>query len=606
MSLRADIAAALARGVEAESPIAARSALKKLDPLMSLLARRRLARLLERAAREAYSADDPAHRLRVAALLHAQPKKRARESEPEIDFDDRAVVLEKYAQLGAQPGPRAHGPWVTLGLITLLGACAAGGVFLRQALAPFDPRETDAGRVLGEGLGLFVARTSNGVTGPDLNEARRALSGPIAEHALGSDTVSALGELADATGWVRNARTGAGSESERYYNAEGALTAVLKRHNLPYFVDADIIARHESPLPILMSFYLEREAEFDANGAKVRALDLWRLDTLGVRFGALGYTRPRTPAALVLLDQIESDLVRSVLPALAPGESSELVDDETREQNLPWVTEIERTAGEAVRKHYAALSADPHVVEVGMLLAKRRTLVRRWRRTLADGGNLLHVPERLIPEADYGKSLHLRVANQELYDWDELHGDLLSKKNYAAFLRLRDPYVLATERHEVQHRLDFALGFRPVPRSLCTILGLENPLDAPTGSLQERVSAEFSAYLAELVESEESPVLELVVLSNLLLNGDLGGGVYWYAALGLFEAVAKELGIDPDTVVGRGRLDRARIAALVGQLITRDGNELRAAGARAYEKAYSEPVPHAVRKLVVANAEWRH
>src|SRR6201999_4491591 len=103
--------------------------------------------------------------------------------------------------------------------------------------------------------------------------------------------------------------------------------------------------------------------------------------------------------------------------------------------------------------------ADPHVLEVGTLLAKRRMLVRRWRRTMADGGNLLRVPERLIPEADYGKSLHLRVANEELYDWDELHGDLLSKKNYAAFLRLRDPYVLAIERHEVEHRLDFARGF---------------------------------------------------------------------------------------------------------------------------------------------------
>jgi hypothetical protein len=63
------------------------------------------------------------------------------------------------------------------------------------------------------------------------------------------------------------------------------------------------------------------------------------------------------------------DLVRSVLPALAPGEPSELVDDETREQNLSWVSAIERVAGEAVRKHYAALSADPHVVEVGKLLA---------------------------------------------------------------------------------------------------------------------------------------------------------------------------------------------------------------------------------------------
>ncbi len=599
--MHADIAAALARGVEAESVIAARSALKRLDPLAALFARRRLSKLLARAAREAFAVAEPAHRLRVAALLHAQPN-------PELDFDDRAAVLAAYGALGAAPGLRARGPWLTLSVLALLGAGALGAVSARRAFAPFDPRETEAGRVFGEGLGLFVARTSNGVTGPDLNDARSAVVGPVAEHALGADTVNALSELLDATGWVRNAHSAGepGQESERFYNAANTLAVVLKRRNLPYFVDADIIARQSAPLPILMSFYVEGEAEFEAGGSKVRALDLWRLDTLGVRYGALGYTRPRTPAALVLLDQTESDLVRSILPALAPGEPSELVDDETREQNLPWVSEVERSAGEAVRKHYAALSTDPHVIEVGKLLAKRRALVRRWRRTLADGGNLLRVPERLIPEADYSKDLHLRVANAELYDWDDLHGDLLSKQNYAAFLRLREPYVRATERHEVEHRLDFARGFRPMPALLCHILGLDNPLDAPPGSMQERVSAEFSAYLAELADGPDSPVLELVVLSTLLLNQNLGGGAYWYASLGLFEAIATELGIDPESVVGRGRLERERIAKLVEQLITRDANELRAAGARAYEKSYGEPVPHAVRKQISQNAEWRH
>jgi len=120
------------------------------------------------------------------------------------------------------------------------------------------------------------------------------------------------------------------------------------------------------------------------------------------------------------------------------------------------------------------------------------------------------------------------------------------------------------------------------------------------------VSAEFSAYLAELVDGPDSPVLELVVLSSILLNQNSGGGAYWYAGLGLFEALATELGIDPESVVGRGRLQRERIAALVKQLITRNGEELRVAGGRAYEKAYGEPVPHAVRRLVQQNAEWRH
>jgi hypothetical protein len=350
---------------------------------------------------------------------------------------------------------------------------------------------------------------------------------------------------------------------------------------------------------------VQRESEYRAGSTRVRALDLWRLDTLRVRFGALGYTRPRTPAALVLLDQIESDLVRTVLPALAPDEPAELFDDETREQGLPWVAALERTAGAAVRTHFAALRNDPHVVEVGRLLAKRRALVRRWRETLADGRHRLRVPERLIPEADYSYDLNLRVANSELYAWDELHGDLMSKRNYAAFLQLREPYVLGIERHEVEHRLDYARGFRPVPALLCHILGIEDALDAPPGSMQERVSAEFSAYLAQLVEAPDSPLLELIVLSTHLLDARTGGGVYWYASLGVLEAVASELGMDPEQIVGR-RVEREHIASLLTQLISREPQAIRAASARAYEQAFGEPVPHAVKQITYENAAWRH
>jgi len=141
---------------------------------------------------------------------------------------------------------------------------------------------------------------------------------------------------------------------------------------------------------------------------------------------------------------------------------------------------------------------------------------------------------------------------------------------------------------------------------LCNLMGLENPLDAPAGSLQERVSAEFSAYLAQLADGPDSPALELVVLSSILLNAHTGGGIYWYAALGLFEAVAGELDIDAEAVVGRGRIERERIAALLKQLLGRDAKELRSAAARAYERGFGEPVPHVVKKASWLNAEWRH
>jgi hypothetical protein len=598
VTLRADLLAALARGVEAESGIAAHAALRVIDPLQRLILRRRLRKLLDRTHRVTID-DLPAHRLRVAALLLAR-------AQPELDFDDRAAVSQAFSALGPLAGPRPRGPWFTLGSLVSLALVSTVVVLTARWLRPFDPRQTEAGRVLGDELATFVVKISNGVTGSALNETRAQLTGPLAERALGADTVSAFSKLLDASGWVALSKDGSSEspEVERFYNAGNELALQLKRRNLPYFVDVETLHQRQRIVPLAMSFYVQRESEYRAGSTRVRALELWRLDTLRVRFGALGYTRPRTPAALVLLDQIESDLVRTVLPAVAPGESAQLVDDETREQGLPWVAPLEKTVGAAIRSHFAALGADPHVIEVGTLLAKRRALVRRWRATLADGHRLLRVPERLIPEADYSTDLHLRVANSELYAWDELHGDLMAKPNYAAFLRLREPYVLGVERHEVEHRLDFARGFRPVPASLCRMLGTEDPLDAPIGSMQERVSSEFSAYLAQLVESPDSPVLELIVLSTHLLDAH-SGGVYWYAALGVLSAVATELGLQPEQLIGR-RVERERVATLLIQLIAQDPKSIRAAAARAYEQAFGEPVPHAVKQVIRENIAWRH
>jgi len=599
VTLRDDVRAALARGVEAQSSIAAYAALRVLDPLQRLIAGRRLRRLLD-LARRSTGDDTPSNLLRVAALLVAPPS-------AEFDFYDTDAVARAYDALGPLPGPRARGPWFTLGTLCAIGLVSTLGVLAARWLRPFDPRQTDAGRVLGDELATFVVKTSNGATGSDLNETRAQLTGPIAERALGVDTVAALGKLLDASGWVTRVEDGNADspEIQRFHNAGNELAAQLKRRNLPYFVDVETLQQRQRVVPLSMSFYVERESEYRAGSTLVRTLDLWRLDTLRVRFGALGYTRPRTPAALVLLDQIESDLVRTVLPALAPDEPAQLVDDETREQGLPWVGPLEKAVGAAIRKHFAALSADPHVIEVGKLLAKRRALVRRWRATLADGRHELRVPERLIPEADYSTDLHLRVANSELYAWDELHDDLMSKRNYAAFLRLREPYVLGIERHEVEHRLDFARGLRAVPAALCTMLGVEDPLNAPIGSMQERVNSEFSAYMAQLVEAPDSPMLELIVLSSLLLDAHSGGGVYWYAALGVLTAVSNELGLHPEQRIGR-RVAREGVAELLTQLIAQDPKAIRAAAARAYEQAYGEPVPHAVKQITHENQAWRH
>ena len=309
MTLRTDLRAALARGVEAESSIAAYAALRVIDPLRGLMARRRLRKLLER-ARLLTSDDSPVHRLRVATLLIAPPSS-------ELDFYDHEAVARAYEALGALPGPRPSGPWFTLGSIVSFALASTVVVLAARWLRPFDPRQTDAGRVLGDELASFVIKTSNGVSGSALNETRAQLAGPLAERALGAETVAALGKLLDASSWVALAKDGSSGrpEIDRFYSAGNELDAQLERHDLPYFVDVETLQQGPRVVPLSMSFYVQRESEYRAGSTRVRALALWRLDTLRVRFGALGYTRPRTPAALVLLDQIEIWCARCSRPS---------------------------------------------------------------------------------------------------------------------------------------------------------------------------------------------------------------------------------------------------------------------------------------------------
>ena len=84
MTLAHELSAALEEGARQGSVVSARVALRALDPLVRIVAGRRMSRLVERAKRETTS-DDPSHVLRVAALLAVQPA-------PDASLDDPSAV----------------------------------------------------------------------------------------------------------------------------------------------------------------------------------------------------------------------------------------------------------------------------------------------------------------------------------------------------------------------------------------------------------------------------------------------------------------------------------------------------------------------------------
>ncbi len=597
------VAFALSRGVDAGATAAAAAALRGVDPLLRVLALRRLDRVLADAER-ATRVEDATHRLRIAALMLAK-------GVPEADYDDEAAIAAEHATLGT-PRPPRKGPWIVVGTLGTIVVAVTAIVVITIVHRPFDPARTPAGRVFAGPMIDFVVAVNRDAHGAAAKKARDAATNAAARRALGDATDDALAKVLDATATLAAATPDGAPKAMDALSASAAtLDKTLAANKLPYFVDPDLLASAGPPVPTLLGFYVQREKVVRSGDRRERVVHLWRLDRLNVRQGYLGYTRASTPAALVLLDQIETELVRYALPAIPDGEYAALVDETTRIQRADWAKGIEAKAGAVLRKHYALLPPAEHAdaLRVGKLLARRRALIEKWRRELAGQNRLLRVPDRLIPEAAYSEDLDLRVPRDELYEWDDIHKQLLEKPNLDAFLRLRDRYAATVERHEVQHRLDYARGLVPVPPLIADMLGVENPLAVRPGGLAARTRDEMSAYLASLAGKQDSPLLQLVLLSRFLMDRDAArtSGPYLYAAFGIFQGIGQELGIDVERLLGRhGAGMRDRFVELVFLVTDHTPDEIRAAAARCYEKQYGQPVPSVSTDSDHENQRWRH
>lgn len=589
--------AALGAAIEGGRPELARRELGRFDPLIALRGRRLLSAALDR-AHLGTNVHDPVHLARIAFLNLAK-------GSPESDFDDvPAVAAEQQAFAATLRAPR-RGPWLTVSLSILLVTSTAAAVVAWRLTRPFDPRTSPDGRALSEHLTGFVIANSREDSALR-DRARAQATSAAVRKSLGAAPTDRLGELMDAATALDATR----ESGDRMTLAAAALNRALFEAKRPYFVDTDVLPGPVKPQAALLGFYVERESLIRSGSETHRVLHLWRLDHLNLVQGYIGYTRPSMPAATVLLDQVEADLVRYVLPALAEGQPMSLVDEaielEAESRGQSWVLAVNTRGGELLRGYFAAteLGRDPAVRRVGELLARRRALVESWRKDLAGLGHVLRIPQRLVPEADYSKDLSLRVPRAQLGEWDTLHAELLEPAPSAAFRRLRDFYVASVERHEVQHRIDFARGLFPIPELLCKQLGVDDPLDTPEGSLRARAREELSAYLASVIASTHSPVLELVLLSRHVFVSR--GGTYWHAALAVFRGIGFELGLDVDAVIGRGVIRAERFAKLWASVLERPPAELRAAAERFHQKAHGGPLAAVEVVAHTDHREWRH
>ncbi len=592
---------ALEVGLERRSLDATTASLRELDPLLAAIVRRRLARLRARVAQQT-NREEPEHLLR---LMHLAERGRI----PEADYEDVAGIAQEFGLgLGVRRPPR--GPWLltALGMVTLLTLVIPALVYLW--LRPYDPSQSPLGTLLARQLSSYVVACQPGHEPQQRQALGQAVLAAPGTKPLGASGTERLREVVQAMDALASSLLPLderGPLRDRLVAATVSFDGALRDAALPYYVDADVAVAGGGEIPIVTSYYVESEREALAESQRVRALRLRRLDNLTFQMPVLGFTRASSPAALVLLDTIETDLVRFVLPALVEGERLEMVDEETEKAAPAWVKTLSDDAAAAVRRHYASVppALQPGVLRVGQLLARRRALVERWRVEVSALGGRLRLPNRLIPEADYAQDLELKVPRAQLREWDSIHEELSRGGVYQAFCWLRDQYVEAVERHEIQHRLDYARGLRPLPSVLARHLGQEGNLDLPEGSLAARSRDETSAYLASIATAN-APLLDLVLLGRHLFDRDSLGGPYSYAALVVLETIARQLGEDPNTYFGERGVRRDDAARLFAKVIGRSSQEIQAAAQRGYLEQFGYPAAALTLRTLRQYPSWRH
>jgi hypothetical protein len=109
--------------------------------------------------------------------------------------------------------------------------------------------------------------------------------------------------------------------------------------------------------------------------------------------------------------------------------------------------------------------------------------------------------------------------------------------------------------------------------------------------LARRALAELSAYLSELARGPDVVQLNLALFASHLLNRERWGSPECYAALVVFDGLARSMSIPTDPLV-RGRyVARDQVARVYKQLRSTPSEELSRAAGKLWEELFDRPLP---------------
>lgn len=317
---------------------------------------------------------------------------------------------------------------------------------------------------------------------------------------------------------------------------EGLSDALFASH-LPYYLDPQPVSRKT----ILLSYTVVGEAVWRAGSQSTFVRRLSRIDRLNVEMGLFGQTE--RGRAIVLLDRIESNLVKDLLDAA--GKRQEPASTRA-------LTDADHAALYELRRALAAHVGEAALDSLVAALVDREAAFETMRRRLHGGKVEFDTPESfafgdawfesLWPLSSLNNPGGPLVLDTDLRALDIADGKLRTRESKATIDRLLDVLALGTEAHETRHALDNETagqpedaGARPghsVPAALAALVGN----DPRFAGLADR---ELRAYLGEIHDAPSPPCFTVVqairqvrgryvprtphFYAHLLILGRLGG-----------------------------------------------------------------------------------
>jgi hypothetical protein len=526
---------------------------------------------------------DIAHQMRFLSLqlIGAEPE----------HGDDTSVVSDAYsARVPPLIGDPRFTCWSLLvaAPLTIAATCYAAYAYTH---VPFDPHDIPAAATLERNLSQWTSDVAKSQGSPVERElrsepTRRVLGEPVAQAVLDTFARGLAASRADAP----NLR----QSTAEFTASQVRLNQLLLERKLPIFVDGTLIPLGQRYSPLLMTYYVEEEEWWQYRDRKLRTVSAWRMDPMRLRLPALGYVREGNPVAVISFDLIETVLVLYMLPSLAEREPAFVFDEQTRFSGNPTAIAIESRLGNVLRQHFDARHIGANARRLGQLLAARRNLIAKWRRTIT--GFPIRPPERYLPERNLGEQLESLISRADAISWNEIQDALSEPAMIAAFEEQRTEWTHVVKRHELQHLIDQTELLVGIPVGLARRLSVDPATEPEPYTLFGAARAELSAYLAEVAHGPY-PRLSLVALSTAVFDRSLSQTPHHFAALTIFDGLIRALGLADDGMTYEDALVR---------VVEFEPEATRAKARELYESWFGRATQDIKRVEHVEHAHYRH